>query len=229
MISAIIVAAGSSQRMGFDKLEADLAGLSVLARSILAFQECADVSEIRVVSPKDKVTAVGQLAEEIGADKFIEAVAGGAERHLSVWNGIRKLENSRAGLIAVHDGARPLVSPAAISACGEVASQWGAASLAHRVTDTLKRGNAAGEVCGSVSRRNLWAMETPQIFDFGLLREAYEKIMEEGRKVSDEASALQAIGIKVRLVENHDPNIKVTVPADLAIAERVLQNKAEKN
>lgn len=225
MISAIIVAAGSSSRMGFDKLSADLNGVSVLARSILAFQNCPDVTEIRVVTSKGKLAEVEQLARKIGADKFVEAVAGGAERHLSVWNGIQKIGSSKK-LIAVHDGARPLVTPSAISACGKVADQCGGATLAHRVTDTLKRGNSAGEVCESVSRDDLWAMETPQIFDAKLLREAYRKILDQGQIVTDEVSALQAIGVKVQLVENTEPNMKITIPGDLAVAEKVLESRS---
>ena len=210
--------------MGFDKLSADLGGLSVLARSILAFQNCGDVVAIRVVTAKEKLEEVAAIAAEIGADKFIETVEGGSERHFSVWNGIKKVDSDEAELIAVHDGARPLVTPAAISACAAVAEQCGGATLAHRITDTLKRGNENREVCESVSRDDLWAMETPQIFDAGLLRKAYGKILAEGATVTDEVSALQAIGVKVRLVENQKPNLKITVPADLAIAENILQD-----
>ncbi len=212
--------------MGFDKLNAELDGISVLARSILAFQNCPDVTEIRVVTSEEKLAEVTRLAAEIKADKFIEAIKGGAERHLSVWNGIQKVDPSSTELIAVHDGARPLVTPTAISACAEVAAKCGGASLAHRITDTLKRANADFEVSESVSREDLWAMETPQIFDAKLLREAYLEILEQGKTVTDEVSALQAIGVKVRLVENTEPNPKITVPGDLDIAVKVLESRS---
>ncbi len=212
--------------MGFDKLNAELNGVSVLARSVLAFQNCPDITEIRVVTSNEKLAEVTELAVEIKADKFIEAVEGGTERHLSVWNGIQKVDAMNTRLIAVHDGARPLVTPAAISACAEVASQCGGASLAHRITDTLKRANADSEVSESISRDNLWAMETPQIFDAKLLCEAYRKILEQGEPVTDEVSALQAIGVKVRLVENAEPNPKITVSSDLVLAKKMLQDKA---
>ena len=225
MVSAIIVAAGSSSRMGFDKLNAELNGISVLARSVLAFQNCLDITEIRVVTSNEKLAEVTELAVEIKADKFIEAVEGGTERHLSVWNGIQKVDAIHTKLIAVHDGARPLVTPSAISACAEVASQSGGASLAHRITDTLKRSNADSEVSESISRDNLWAMETPQIFDAKLLCEAYRKILEKGELVTDEVSAMQAIGVKVQLVENAEPNPKITVSGDLVLAEKMLQDK----
>ena len=225
MISAIIVAAGSSSRMGFDKLNADLGGISVLARSILAFQNCPDVSEIRVITANEKQDDVAQLAAEIGADKFREAIAGGAERHLSVWNGIQRIDVSASGLIAVHDGARPLVTPSAISACGKIAEESGGATLAHRVTNTLKRATENGEVSESVSRNDLWAMETPQIFNSKLLRKAYVEIMDRGQLITDEVSALQEIGVKVQVVENREPNIKITVPADLLVAEKILESR----
>ena len=116
-----------------------------------------------------------------------------------------------------------LVSARAISLCASVAAETGAATLAHRVADTLKRGNDRGEVDGAVSRENLWGMETPQIFKLELLHEAYETVIERGDLVTDEVSALEAIGHPVKLVENPDPNLKITVPGDLGVAEAVLK------
>ncbi len=221
-ISAIIVAAGSSRRMGFDKLEADLGGKPVLAHSILAFQNCKVVSEIRVVSSSGKMESVAALAKEIEATKFVESVEGGAERHLSVSKGLHRV-GADCDLVAVHDGARPLVSPEAISDCAQVAYDFGAATLAHRVSDTLKRGNEELEVTGSISREDLWAMETPQIFRRELLIEAYLKILKDGELVTDEVSAIQALGHPVKLVDNGLPNLKITVPGDLLEAASILE------
>lgn len=223
-ISAIIVAAGSSRRMGFDKLAADLAGESVLSRSILAFQACPEVVEIRVVTSAEKFDTVAADAERLGITKFVEAIEGGAERHLSVNAGLSQV-GADADLVAVHDGARPLITPAAITRCAEVAMETGAASLAHRVADTLKRADAAGDVSGAVSREDLWAMETPQIFNVELLSRAYAELMQQGALVTDEVSAIEALGEKVRLVENREPNLKITVPGDLLVAEAVLGGK----
>ena len=225
-ISAIIVAAGSSRRMGFDKLEADLDGESVLARSMMAFQSYPEVVEIRVVTSPEKIEAVTDTAQRLGLDKFVEAIEGGAERHLSVHAGLSRVAGEM-DLVVVHDGARPLVSARAISLCASAAAKTGAATLAHRVADTLKHGNDRGEVDGAVSRDNLWGMETPQIFKLELLHEAYETVIERGDLVTDEVSALEAVGHPIKLVENPDPNLKITVPGDLVVAEAVLRAQAE--
>lgn len=221
-VSAILVAAGSSRRMGFDKLAADLAGETVLVRSLLAFEACPEVAEIRVVTNPEKFDEVTEAARRLGLSKFVEVAAGGAERHLSVHAGLERV-GADCDLVAVHDAARPLVTPAAISRCVAVAAAHGAATLAHRVTDTLKRGNTAGEVIDAVSREDLWAMETPQIFSANLLREAYAGVLARGEIVTDEVSAVTALGRVVKLVENTDPNLKITVPGDLAVAEAILR------
>lgn len=220
-ISAIIVAAGSSRRMGFDKLEADLCGESVLTRSILAFQNCEDVGEIIVVTNPEKFDSISSDAERLGITKFAAAIPGGSERHLSVSAGIERVSGEYE-LVAVHDGARPLVSSAEISRCGSVAKASGGASLAHRVADTLKKANSENEVIGAVPRDDLWAMETPQIFQVPLLKKAYAAVLERDTLVTDEVSALETIGHRVRLVENHEPNLKITVPGDLVVAEAIL-------
>lgn len=226
-VSAILVAAGSSRRMGFDKLSADLAGESVLVRSILAFEACPEVVEIRVVTNPEKFEEVAAATQRLGISKFVECVAGGAERHLSVHAGLERM-GADGDLVAVHDAARPLVTPSAISRCVSVAASHGAATLAHRVADTLKRGNAAGEVIDAVSREDLWAMETPQIFSLILLREAYAGVISRGEIVTDEVSAVTALGGVVKLVENTEPNLKITVPGDLAVAEAILRGRDQR-
>lgn len=223
-VSAVIVAAGSSRRMGFDKLLADLNGETVLVRSLLAFQACPDVSEIRVVTNPEKNDGILEAVDRLHISKFVECVEGGAERHLSVSAGLDRVSEA-CKLVAVHDGARPLITPEAISQCAEVAQQTGAATLAHRIADTLKRGNDSNEVCDSVSRENLWAMETPQIFDVNLLQQAYSSVLETGELVTDEVSAIESIGRSVSLVENKEPNTKITVPGDLVVARAVVAGR----
>ena len=123
-------------------------------------------------------------------------------------------------LVAVHDAARPLVTAEAIRRCAEAAASHAGASLAHRIVDTLKRADPSGEVRDAVERENLWAMETPQIFHTELLRQAYEAVLSRGELVTDEVSALAAIGQKVMLVENTTPNLKITVASDLELARK---------
>ena len=223
-VSAIIVAAGGSRRMGFDKLAAELDGQSVLARSLLAFDAAPEIAEIRVVVASERIAEMAEVATRLGLTKFVEVVEGGAERHLSVAAGLERVAET-CEFVAVHDGARPLVTPAAIGRCVAAAAEGGAATLAHRVTDTLKRGNVRGEVVAAVSREDLWAMETPQIFTLSLLREAYASLLARGGLVTDEVSAVTAIGGAVRLVENIEPNLKITVPGDLAVAAAILRSR----
>ena len=211
--------------MGFDKLEADLGGMSVLARSMAAFQKCADVVDIRVVSSLDKLSLIEEKAEQLALSKFIEAIEGGAERYLSVHAGLERISND-SELVAVHDGARPLVTPKEISLCAAAAYEFGAASLARRVADTLKKGDENGDVSGSISREDLWAMETPQIFRTSLLKEAYAAVLDRGDIVTDEVSAVEALGRKVRLVENPEPNLKITLPGDLIVAEAIVRSRS---
>lgn len=218
MVSAILVAAGSSRRMGFDKLAAPLAGEPVASHSLRALLECPLISSVVVVTGAEK-------REDFAAwdsPKLGAVCLGGAERHLSVWEGLRRVPEE-ARWVAVHDAARPLVSARALQAVIATAQQQGAAALAHRVADTLKRADPEARVTGSVDRANLWGMQTPQVFRVDWLREAYEKVLAGGEIVTDEVSALQAIGHTVHLVENPDPNPKITVPADLLLAEAWLK------
>jgi len=209
-VTAILVAAGSSRRMGFDKLAAPLGGIPVLARTIAAFMECEEISEIILVTPAERM----DLLDETTFTKPIIRIDGGAERHLSVAAGLAAVSENTE-FIAIHDAARPLVSKADILATIAAARECGAASLARRVTETLKRSDESGFTTGAVSRENLWFIETPQIFKAGLIRSAYRHVLENDLPVTDETSALESIGVKTRLIASTAPNPKITTPADL--------------
>ena len=129
------------------------------------------------------------------------------------------------GVVAVHDAARPLVAPGAIGRCVEEAAASGAATLAHRVVETVKRDDGAGGVGEAVERDGLWAMETPQAFSRELLERAYGLVRERGEAVTDEVSAVRALGERVVLLENDGPNLKVTVPGDLAVVVALLAER----
>ena len=215
--SAILVAAGSSRRMGFDKLASPLAGIPVLRRTLDAFLAAESVAEIIVVCPEERWQLI--------AGKFskpVSRVVGGANRQDSVAAGLAALSES-AHLVAVHDGARPLVSPEDINRCVAAAAEHRAAALARRVTETLKRSDAGDFSEEAISRERLWFMETPQVFDVSLLREAYQAVVSRGLTVTDEVSAIDAIGLRVKFVESQHPNPKITTPADLALAEALLR------
>ncbi len=209
--TAILVAAGTSRRMGFDKLAAPLGGIPVLARTLAAFMECGEISEIILVTPVERMA----LLDETTFTKPVLRIDGGAERHRSVAAGLAAVPED-AELIAIHDAARPFVSQADILATIAAAREHGAASLARRVTETLKRADASDFTAAAVPRENLWFIETPQIFRAGLIRAAYENVLENQLPVTDETSALEAIGVKTKLIPSTSPNPKITTPTDLA-------------
>ncbi|GAA5494249.1 2-C-methyl-D-erythritol 4-phosphate cytidylyltransferase [Rubritalea halochordaticola] len=214
--AAIIVAAGTSRRMGFDKLLAPLDGEPVLKHSIKAFARTPEICEIIVVCPEDRFNQL----DLSGLSIPVSRVNGGSDRHNSVYNGIKAL-TSDAQLISVHDGARPLISPQQIEKTIIAASQFGAATSAKRIVDTVKRSDDQGVVVAAVDRDNLWAMETPQIFKRELLQKAYEAVESSGSLVTDEVSALELIDVATHLVENNTPNIKITFPQDIQLAEKL--------
>ena len=214
MLSAIVVAAGSSRRMGFDKLMAPLAGAPVLEHSINAFIRSDAVNEVIIVCPKDRFEQL-DLTQN---GTVIKRVDGGADRHNSVSNGLNDLDPASTW-VAVHDGARPLISQQQIGTTLKAAQQHQAASSARRITETVKRADSNQCIKESVDRENLWAMETPQIFSKDLLLDAYAKVEESQELVTDEVSALELIGIHTYLVANPTANLKITFPEDLALAE----------
>jgi 2-C-methyl-D-erythritol 4-phosphate cytidylyltransferase len=212
--TAILVAAGTSRRMGFDKLTAPLKGIPVLARTIAAFMECGEISGIILVTPPERMA----LLDETAFTKPVIRIDGGAERHLSVAAGLAAVPPG-IELIAIHDAARPFVSQDDIRAVLAAAREHGAASLARRVTETLKRADDSDSTASDVPRENLWFIETPQVFRADLIRAAYRHVLENQLPVTDETSALEVIGMKTKLIASTSPNPKITTPADLVGAK----------
>lgn len=215
--SAILVAAGSSRRMGFDKLAADLAGAPVLRRTLEAFLAAESISEIIVVCPEERWPLL-----DGNFSKPVKRVDGGENRQDSVMAGLSAL-SLESNFVAVHDGARPLISPADIDGCVTAALANRAAALARRVTETLKRSDPLDFSTEGVSREHLWFMETPQVFEILLLVDAYAEVSSRNLSVTDEVSVMEAVGVRVKLVESKHPNLKITTPADLALAEAILR------
>lgn len=223
--TAIIVAAGSSKRMGFNKLSAELLGKAVLRWTLEAFDRCDDVDDLLVVVGAATREMVLEWAEDGFFKKPIIISEGGAERHLSVHEGLRQLPDS-ADMVAVHDGARPLITPGQISRCIAGARACMAVACARPVTETLKRVDERGVITGSIDRDGAWIMETPQVFERLLLCRAYESVVADGALVTDEVSAVQRLGVDVFVVENPLPNPKITFAADLRFAEQLLGRPA---
>ena len=218
MTSAIIVAAGSSRRMGFNKLLAPLSGVPVLRRTLDAFQTCDAVDEILVVT-SEALRADIEAWRSSGLAKITQIIIGGAERHLSVHAGLQAL-NPACEIVAVHDGARPLISVAQITRCVESARTQAAVACARPMTETLKRCDSTGRIIDSIDRANAWIMETPQVFQRELLVKAYDAVLRDGLLVTDEVSAVQHLGEPVFVIENFELNPKITFPADILLAQR---------
>ena len=202
---------------------ADLGGRPVVAWSVAAFQACEAVDGIALVTRPEKEPVFRELAQSEGWTKLRAILPGGAQRHLSVWNGLQTVAaDASENYVAVHDGARPLVTPDVIARCLDLARTTGAACCASPVTDTLKRSDAHGRIASGVDRTNLWAMQTPQTFSLPLLVQAYRAVMDAGETVTDETSALEHIGQPVTLLNSGDFNLKITYPQDLELARHLL-------
>lgn len=224
MLTAIIVAAGSSRRMGFDKLFAQIAGRPVIAHAIAAFESAKDVAAIILVAQQERHVEFENLVRSQGFKKVHALVAGGEHRHDSVRAGLEQLP-AEATYVAVHDAARPLVTPEQIGRVYHAAETQGGASLAAPVSDTLKRADPDLMVKESIDRAGVYAMQTPQAFQRQILEEAYRRVAQTRVPVTDEVSAVEGNGGQVVLVSNEQPNFKITYPGDLQLAEFVLEQR----
>lgn len=226
MLSAIIVAAGDSRRMGFDKLFTAIAGKPIIAHTIRAFERTDSVDGIVVVAREDRRAEIKAIVRDENFKKVKSIIPGGKRRQDSVRAGLDHLE-SAARYVAVHDAARPLVTPKQIEHLLHQCQIHGAAALAEPINDTLKRADADLLVTEPVDRQELYAMQTPQMFERALIDEAYRAVYAENILVTDEVSAVERLGRKVALVLNDDFNFKITYPRDLPLAEFVLTQRAE--
>ena len=217
---AVIVAAGSASRMkGIDKIMADLGGMSVIARTVKAFQDCDCISEIVIVTREDLIPAV--TAACLGFEKVTAVVAGGDSRQESVNNGLSAL-SEKVKLAAIQDGARPFAGWQMIDRVVRAANTYGAAAPAIPVKDTIKA-VAGGVVTNTPDRKTLQAVQTPQVFDKDLLRAALLRAKEDGAELTDDCSAVERLGMRVKIVEGDERNIKITTPMDLKIAALLLE------
>lgn len=218
--TAVIAAAGESTRMGADKLFLPLAGVPVLARTLLQFEQCRAITEIIVVTREDHIVPVADLCKTYGITKATKILLGGATRTESSAAGVFQADR-HSGLIAIADGARPLVTPELITSVVEAAKTYRAAAPAVPVKDTIKTAEN-GVVTGTPDRSRLFAVQTPQVFDADLIKGALTKALREKLPVTDDCSAVEAMGHPVYLIDGSYENIKITTPEDLALAEALL-------
>lgn len=220
--SAVIVAAGSSRRMqGVDKICVELGGSPVILRSIAAFEASPFIDEIIVVTREDLIPVVGRLCADFGMKKVRCVVKGGENRVESVQRGLMHISRE-AELAAIHDGARPLVTPEVIERTVTLAAETGAAIPAVPVKDTIKRA-VDGVICATPQRSELFAAQTPQIFKADVLKAALTKVTEEQLEITDDASAVELLGMSVSIADGDECNIKITTQADLILAEAILE------
>ena len=219
---AVIVAAGSASRMGgIDKVMAPLGGEPMILRTVRTFQDCGAIKEIVIVTREDLILPITELCG--GFDKVRAVVRGGDSRQASVKLGLSAFTD-KMELAAVHDGARPLVSEAVVDRTIRAAHTYGGAAPVVSVKDTIKVFEG-GFIASTPDRETLRAVQTPQVFDLDLLRGALEKADKDGAAVTDDCSAVERLGLKIRLVEGEERNLKVTTPMDLKIAEMLLEEE----
>ena len=217
---AVIVAAGSASRMGgIDKVMAPLKGEPMIVHTVRAFQNCDAIREIVIVTRPDLIMPITKLTNAF--NKVTAVVSGGSSRQESVSYGMNAL-SEKCELAAIQDGARPLVTWQLIDRVVRAAHAHHAAIPVIPVKDTIKVCNSA-LVVSTPDRSTLRAVQTPQVFDFDLLRGALKKAAEDGAEVTDDCSAVELLGMSVRTVEGDERNLKVTTPLDLKLAEMLME------
>lgn len=221
--AALVAAAGSSQRMGgVNKLMQPLDGVPVLVRTLTALQQARQIDEIVVAAREEDLVEISRLCHTYGISKCAKVVRGGESRVHSVL--LAALEASPdTELLAVQDGARPLVTPELIDRVVSAAARCGAAAPAVPVKDTVKSVRDGGAVERTLDRGSLRAVQTPQVFEADLLKAALQSALEKRAPVTDDCSAVELLGKVVFLVEGDEENLKITTPLDLVLAEAVLQ------
>lgn len=223
MTTAIILAAGKSERMGTgtDKAFLSLVNKPVVAWSLLAFERCADVDSIILVVRKDQLLASKAVVKMFGISKIAKIVSGGSKRSDSVKAGLTECDMDTR-YVVIHDAARPLITSDVISEVVKIVKRSPAATVGHRMTDSVKRVLKGTTVSASENREELWAVQTPQAFQLRTLRDAYAKL-DNSIAVTDDCQVVELAGETVRIYENRKPNFKITTVEDLQIAAALLK------
>lgn len=226
LCSAVVVAAGSGSRFGGDKTLASLRGTPVLAYSLSVFQECQYIHEIVVVTTEEKLMDCAELCDKYSFDKVSKIVLGGSTRLESALGGASEC-SPKSNLIAVHDAARPLVTPELVEEVIELAFSHRAAVPAVAARDTVKLAKK-NEVVSTPDRNQVFCVQTPQVFEPNILKGALTDALEKGKTVYDDASAVEALGFPVYLSRGSEENIKITTPMDMKLAEAILAERRER-
>ena len=224
--SAVILAAGSSQRMGKDKTFMELGSVPVLVRTLQAFDKSEHVDEIIVVTRVDRIEDTATICHGYGISKLKMVIGGGATRMESALAGVSACAKD-AKLIAIHDGARPFVTQDLISRTVYAAEKYISAVPVIPSTDTLKIVDENGVVTGTPDRSKVFRVQTPQIFHAEMIKGALTKAATEHLSITDDCSAMDMMGVKTHVVEGDPDNIKLTTPNDIIVAEAILRDRGE--
>ncbi len=219
--NAIVVAAGKGVRMqnAVSKQYLPLGDRPILAHTLAAFEACQMVAHIYLVIPKSDFEFCRQtILPAVHKPASVTLVVGGSERQASVYNGLLAVK-SKTGLVAIHDGVRPFITPEMIAACIEGAQQTGACILGMPAADTLKQANAEGFIEATLPRHAIWLAQTPQTFSYDLIRKAHEAARQAGLSGTDDAALAERSGHSIRIIKGSAANIKITTPDDLKLAE----------
>ena len=220
--SAVIVAAGSSSRMGFDKIFAEISGVPVIAATVSAFEASKAIDEIIIVTASESIEKMSELVKKYGITKVKKVICGGNSRQESSLNGVLEC-NKGADVICIHDGARPFVSPELIEMAVKYGRQYKSACPAIPVTDTIRmRDGSYGT--DTLRRDSLAAIQTPQSFNADIIKAALTKAVEDGISITDDCSAAEAIGVKTYIFDGDERNIKLTRPQDFKLAEEIAKS-----
>lgn len=224
-VSVVIVAGGAGTRFGSDKMMADLAGVPVIIHTLRAFDRSTLVNEIILVTRKEILGEMAELCARFGIEKITRVVPGGKTRLESSYAGVASV-SPKCGVVAIHDGARPLVTEKVIDDALRQANRKGAAVPAVAVRDTIKQAKDS-VVFATPDRAELFAVQTPQCFQADLIRTALSAALEKAPNVTDDCMAVERLGGHIYLTEGSEENLKITTPLDLVLAEVILQRRKE--
>ena len=231
-VTAIIAAAGSGLRMkldgGLSKQFITVGGKPVILRTLETFDACDIIDDIIVVTRHADIETVKKLTSDAKLTKIRSVILGGKTRQESVTAAVAELDR-QTDFVAIHDGARCIVTDADIRAVVASAMKTGAATAANRVTDTLKEVNDSGVITGTPDREKLWSVQTPQVFQVNLYRSSLANGVKKRLTVTDDCALASAAGFRVNVVETSRTNIKITTPEDLLLVEAILTCGGKQN
>ncbi len=219
----VIAAAGRGKRMGLDmnKQYIEVHGRPILALTVQSFEDCSHIDEIVIVANENEIEYCKKsIIDKYSFKKVKAVVPGGETRQQSVFNGLNQVSVD-CGIVLIHDGARPFIMQESIMACINAAGTFGAACAAVPVKDTIKLADAGSFVDKTIDRSDLWQIQTPQAFKYGLIMEAHRRALSEGFDGTDDAMLAERLGYKVKLVMSDYYNIKITTREDLIFAEAI--------